>query len=247
MTLEAQYRAIYDLFYKFWVRDAFLQAKFSRFEGLTDSEQAEVDKAVGGRLEVVVRLHAADLGASWYMPRFPATWTALQVALDSETADLAMRFTESDEFELRVNDDADGRALAAWVQKLADTKPRKPPNKPKPEPPLKLAPWLPEVMRYERMIRGNWPDDANPRLERFEYDVGGICEALLEKQLFPVDEAPSPLHLLLHRDEAGVSEITLDADQSRVLRKLIDGEKAADEPAKLVAKCRRVLRQLEAM
>jgi hypothetical protein len=244
MSLEAQYRAIYELFYKFWVRDAYLQGKFREFKGLTERENEEVANAVGGRLEFVAGLHAGDIGANWYMPRFPASWTALQVALDRDSKQLAGRFTDTDEFELRVNDDFDGRALAAWVQRLADTKPRKPPNKPKPAPPLANAPWLPELLRYERMIAGHWPDDTSPRVETFEWDVGGIHDALLEKQLFPMDEEPAPLNLLLHRDEAGVTELALDHDQARVMRKLLARADLKDEPPKLVAKCRRALNRL---
>lgn len=244
MSLEAQYRAIYELFYKYWIFDAFSQGKFKRFKGLTDSEQAEIDKVADGRFNRVTQLHAADIGTNWYVPRFPASWMALQVALGLEQGDLVRRFTETDEFELRVNDDSDGRALAAFVQKLADTNPRKPPNKPKPEPPLKNAPWLPELLRYERMVAGHWQDDVNPRVEKFDWDVGGIADALLEKQLFPVDEQAAPLHMLLYRDEAGVSEVTLNAKQAAVMQKVLNQEDTSGDPPKLVAKCRRVLNQL---
>lgn len=245
MSLEAQYRAVYQLLYKRWIRDAWGQAKFERFDGLDDAENAQIHALDLARLEAVVRLHANDIGNNWYNPRFPASWIALQVALDCDQAELTRRLTNSDEFELRENDDADGRALAAFVQKLADSKPRKPPNQPKPQPPLHRAPWLPELLRYERLIRGHWPDANNPRLETFEWDVGGLIDALLDKQLFPVDEKPAPLHMLLHRDHVGVTEIALSPDQARVMGKLLSRKSTKDEPAKLVAKCRRVLNQLK--
>lgn len=245
MSLEAQYRAVYTLMYKRGARDAFEQGKFERFEGTDDAEAAEISKVAGLRQNVVVQLHANDIGNNWYMPRFPASWTALQVALGVDQRELTMRFTDTDFFEMRINDDSDGRALAAYVQMLADTRPRKPPNQPKPEPPLKNAPWLPELLRYERMIAGHWPDENSPRVETFEWDVGGIYEALMDKELFPVDETPAPLSLLLHMDEAGVTEVALNKEQARVMKKLLAREKLDDEPPKVVAKCRRVLNQLK--
>ncbi|MCB9893154.1 MAG: hypothetical protein H6839_01745 [Planctomycetes bacterium] len=242
MSLEAQYRALYQLMYKRGTRDAFEQGKFERFEGTTDAESAEIGKVAGLRQNIVVQLHANDIGNNWYAPRFPATWMALQVALGVDQPELTMRLTDTDAFELRVNDDFDGRALAGYVQQLAEFKP---PRGHKTEPPLAGAPWLPELLRYERMIAGHWPDDASPRVEKFDWDVGGVHDALLEKELFPVDEKPVPLHLLLHRDEAGVTEVALNAEQARTMKKLLGGEDTKDEPPKVVAKCRRVLNQLK--
>jgi len=239
MSLEAQYRAVYELLYKRWIRDAWGQAKFERFTGLDDAENAQLKQVDLLRLDNVVRLHANDIGNNWYAPRFPASWTALQVALGCNQAELTQRLTNSEEFELRENDDADGRALAAFVRKLADEKPRS-------QPVLHRAPWLPELLRYERLIRGHWPDAANPRLETFEFDVGGLIDALLEKQLFPVDEKAVPLSMLLHRDNAGVTEIALGPDQARVMAKLLARKPTGDEPPKLIAKCRRVLNRLKA-
>ena len=115
MSLEAQYRAVYALMYKRGSRDAFEQAKFERFAGTDDAEAEEIANVAGLRQNVVVQLHANDIGNNWYMPRFPATWTALQVALGVDQPELTMRFTDTDAFELRVNDDSDGRALAAFA------------------------------------------------------------------------------------------------------------------------------------
>jgi len=244
MSLEAQYRAVYDLFYKHWVRDAFLQAKFERFKGLTDAEHEEVWKAAGARLDFVAMLHAADIGANWYMPRFPASWTALQVALECDSRHLAARFTDTDEFELRVNDDSDGRALAAWVDRLASTKPRKPPNKPKSAPPLVHAPWLPDLLRYERLIDGHFPDEQNPRVERFEWDVGGIREALLERELFPVDEEPAHCAALLFRGPGGVNEAPLTGKQARVVSELLQGQTPEAKPG-IVSECQQLLKQIQ--
>lgn len=232
MSLEAQYRAIYKLVYKRGTRDAYQQGKFKRFEGTTEAE-AEQLKVLGGlRLDVVVRLHAEDIGNNWYRPRFPATWTALQVALGADQSELTRRFTDSDAFEMRVDDDRDGRALAAFVNQLSA------------DDAFDNGVWLPELLRYERMINGIWPDDTNPRVETFEWDVGGISESLLRKHLFPIDERPAPLDLLLYRDAAGVTEVALLPDQARVMRKLIAGESVSGEPPALVAKCRRGLRQI---
>lgn len=244
MTLEAQYRAIYELTYKRSARDAFSQAKFERFKGTDDAEAEQIHRISMHRLDVIVQLHANDIGNNWYAPRFPATWLALQVALGCDQAELTKRFTETEAFELRVNDDFDGRALGAYVQSLADMRPRKPPGEPKPAAPLVNAPWLPELLRYERMIAGHWPDERTPRVETFEWDAAGIQDALLDKELFPIDEKAIPLHVLLHRDEAGVSELMLTADQARVLNKLLAKAAVQEEDPKLVAKCRRVLRQL---
>ena len=228
MSLEAQYRAVYQLMYKRRTRDAFEQGKFKRFDGTDDAEAAEISKVAGLRQNVVVQLHAGDIGANWYAPRFPGSWMALQVALDCDQAELAMRLTDTDAFELRVNDDFDGRALAAFVDGLN----------------LPNAPWLPELLRYERMIAGHWPDQTNPRVEKFAWDVGGVLDALLDKQLFPVDETPAPLHILLYRDQAGVSEVTLNAEQAGVMQKVLNHEDTSNDSPKLVAKCRRVLNQL---
>lgn len=229
MSLEAQYRAVYALMYKRGARDAFEQGKFERFEGTNDAEAAEIAKVAGLRQSAVVQLHANDIGHNWYMPRFPASWTGLQVALGVDQPELTMRFADTDAFELRVNDDSDGRALAAFVDGLEV------PN----------APWLKELLRYERMIAGHWPDGESPRVETFEWDVAGVYDALIDKQLFPVDEKPAPLSLLLHKDEAGVTEVALNRDQARVMKKLIAHETLDDEPPKVVAKCRRVLNQLK--
>lgn len=234
MSLEAQYRAIYQLMYKRRTRDAFQQGKFKRFDGLDDAEAEQVCEVASLRQDIVVQLHANDIGTNWYMPRFPATWIALQVALDCDQAELTMRFTDNDAFETRLNDDSDGRALAGFVNGLMASSKA-----------LDGAKWLPELLRYERMVRGHWPDETNPRVEAFGWDVGGIADALLEKELFPVDEVASPLHLLLYRDDAGVSEIALSADQARVMLRVLNNQPIDDEPPKIVAKCRRVLNQLK--
>lgn len=232
MSLEAQYRAIYQLVYKRGTRDAFQQAKFQRFEGTTDDESKQLKVLSSLRLDVVVRLHANDIGANWYAPRFPVTWLGLQVALDEEQAQLTGRLTQSDAFELRVDDDRDGRALTAFIEELATDKK------------LDNAPWLPDMMRYERLISGIWADDVNPRVERFGWDVAGIGESLIEKRLFPVEEEPSVCEVLLFKDEAGVTEIALHDEQARVMRKMINKQNVKDEPAKLVAQCRRALRKI---
>lgn len=232
MSLEAQYRAIYELVYKRSTRDAFQQGKFERFPGTDDAEAEQLRSLNGLRLDVVVRLHADDIGNNWYQPRFPATWIALQVALGKEQAELTRHFTASDAFELRVDDDRDGRALAAFVDRMIEKEE------------IRNAPWLPELMKYERMINGIWPDETNPRVETFKWDVSGVAESLLEKQLFPMDEKPVPLDVLLYRDEAGVTEVALLPEQARVMKKLIAKQSVNEEPPKLVAKCRRALRQI---
>ena len=43
-----------------------------------------------------------------------------------------------------------------------------------------------------------------------------------------------------------LSEVTLSSDQARAMAKLLRNEDTKDEPAKLVAKCRRVLNQMKA-
>jgi hypothetical protein len=228
MSLEAMYSALYRLFYKRGSRDVLQQLRIPPVPGLTEAEQHELGISCGGRFEQVVQLHAQDIGHQWYMPRVPATWGALPVALECDESEVVYRFAESDEFELRIDDDADGRALAAWVDNLRKRK-------------NLHAPWLPDLLRYELLLGAKWRDETTPRVEGFDWDVVGIREALLDQGLFPTDEEPRKYAALFHRDEDGVSEAPLNREQAKAMRTLLAGGDVSAFSSGTLKKCRKLL------
>lgn len=230
MSFEAQMTAIYRLFYKEPAREAFLGGGVPPVDGLTDSELAELRAVPAARLRRVVELHRGDIGRGWYQPRVPATWMALQGVLEVSEDELVGMLTGSDAFETRVNDDADGRALAGFVEELAEAGR------------LVDGDWLVDLLAYEQLVRGAWDGVARceamtdsggsaPRfaLRRFEWDVRGIVAAVLESGLVPSGEERMEHWMLFGRDEEGVSELEVDEDSAPVMAALLHGERVGDE------------------
>lgn len=231
MSLEAMYSALYQLFYKRSARDVLQQLRIPPVPGLTEAEQHELGITCGERFEVVVALHSGDIGHQWYMPRVPATWRALPIALECDESEVVSQFTESAEFELRIDDDADGRALSAWLDNLRKRR--------------KLgARWLPDLLRYELLLGGHWRDERTPRVELFDWDVAGIREPLLELGVFPLDEKPRKYAALFHRDQSGVSEAPLKGAEAEVMKKLLAGTQPANASAKVVKRCKTLLQRM---
>lgn len=231
MSLEAMYSGLYRLFYKRDARDVLQQLRIPPVPGLTEAEQHELGISCGGRFETVVALHANDLAHQWYMPRVPASWTALRTALDCDDANVVQQFTASTEFELRIDDDADGRALAAWVDNLRKGK--------------RLdAPWLTELLRYELLLGARWRVDVASRVEVFDWDVPGIREAILEQGLFPTDERPRKYSALFHRDAKGVLEAPLNREEARLMAILLAEGDTQHERASLIKRCTKLLNEI---
>lgn len=230
MSLTAMYSALYALFYKASARRDFPQQL--PVSDLRDSELRELRAIDPARLSAVIALHQGDLAHQWYAGRVPASWLALRVALDTDDAGLVESFTGSDAFELRVNDDADGRALLAFVEALAGSG-----N-------LQDAPWLPDLLRYELVLNARWVDLPSPRVEEFAWEVPGIRESLLSRGVFPTDEEPLRYGALFHREGAETLEAPLDRDESRVARALLTGQDVNAEPPRLVKRCRALLREV---
>jgi hypothetical protein len=207
MSFAAQMTAIYRLFYKSSAREAFFAGGASPVQGLTEPELAALRAIPPQRLARIVELHRGDIGRGWYQPRFPAAWLALQAALDQPEDAVVAMLTEADAFELRVNDDADGRALAEFVREIDGTGM------------LGEAPWLRELLDYERLLNGDWRAiegclwvHGALALMEFTWDVGGIRSSLLEQELFPTGEEQSGSLVLFHRDGEGVSEVEVEPD-----------------------------------
>lgn len=229
LQLELQFRTLYRLYYKRNEREAFLRKGEPPVRGLAARELAQLKAVEPARLRRVVELHAGDIGAGWYRPRVPATWLALQAVLEVPEDELVHRLTESAGFESRVNDDSDAAALAAFVDGLSNE--------------LRQTPWMADLLRHERLVGCPWPSGPNPRLVRFDYDVGGIREALLVQGLCPTDERKHATHLLLFRGPAGVNELAVKPRDAEVLAALIEGRKP-DAAPRVVERCRAMLREV---
>jgi hypothetical protein len=235
MPLEQMYTALYRLFYKRDARDAFVGAqRAAPTAGLTETELAQLKQLDGMRLKTVVQLHAGDIGRQWYQPRVPASWLSLQVALEIDEPELVARFAESDAFELRIDDDADGRALATWVQQVGETGE------------LEDAPWLPDLLRYELLLGARWTGDQNPRVEVFAWDVQGIRESLLEHEVFPTDEPSRKYGALFFRNAEGVAEAPLNREEARVMQAVLDGADTSREKTGLIKRCHTLLAEIRA-
>ena len=81
MSLQAQFTALYRLYYKRNERETFLRHGTPPVPGLSETELAQLRAIEPARLRRVVDLHAGDIGLAWYRPRVPATWLALQAVL----------------------------------------------------------------------------------------------------------------------------------------------------------------------
>jgi len=211
MSLQAQFSALYRLYYKRGEREAFFRAGKAPVPGLNPAELRQLKLLEPARLQRVVDLHAGDIGNQWYRPRVPATWIALQAALEIPEAELVHRLTESPGFEDRTNDDSDARALAAFIagqsQQLRDT------------------PWLHDLLRYERLLAGLWDKGSNPRVVNFDFDVAGVRESLLQNNLCPTDEPARSTWLLLYRGKRGVNEMRVKRHDAQALEALLAGHK----------------------
>ena len=201
MSLEAQWDALYRLFYKRDARSAFASGKLPA--GLTKPEAEQFRAIDPARLNMVVLLHTPDIGG-WYRG-VPATWLALQATLNCNELELVGRLTSSDAFELRINDDEDCRALAGFIAQL-------PPQQ------TRDSRWLSDLLRYELLIAGKWPDERSPRVETFKYDVDGIRRALIEQQLCPTEEKAGQHAILFHRGKREINEVALKPDQAAALQ-----------------------------
>jgi uncharacterized protein len=228
-ALERQYRRVYELVYKNEVRDEFMRGDKSAAQGLTGPHAAQIDTLDRERIKAVAEMQADDIGTNWCLRRFPATWTALMVALDCTHVELAKHFTGSDAFETRLHDDTDSRAFAAFVHSLGD---------------VDDAPWLEDLLRYERLLAGHWTAGTNPRVEEFGWDVAGIHHALLEEELFPTDEEPARRAVLLYKGTAGVNEAPLTRQQAEVLQAILNGKEPKGR-AKTISECERLLKEIQ--
>jgi len=214
MSFDAQMTAIYRLFYKQHARDAFFANRTPPVEDLTADEMAALVAIPKQRLSRIVELHRGDIARGWYESRYPATWLALQHVLSSDADAVVAQLTESDAFERRVNDDADGRALAAFVDELMLNDR------------LSEAMWIPELLMYEQILAGHW--DAIKKWSwrsgsvaalGFSWDVQRIRSSLVDDSTFPIQEEAYDLCLLFSRDDEGVSE----AEISRPMLSLMGG------------------------
>jgi uncharacterized protein (UPF0276 family) len=222
-ALAAQYRVVYELMYKRDVLESWPEVPV----GPLTPEHAEQVRAVDAeRLAVIVRLHADDIGNNWYLPRFPATWLALQAGLECTQAELTRRFTSSEAFELREHDDSDGRALLAFIEGL------------------ELEGWLAPLLRYERLLNGIGLEPGVPQLERFEWDVPGIREALLQHSTYPDGEVPAPAAILLYRTPQGVHEAALTRRQAQTIEAILQG-KPPNAPAGVIRECEQLLNDIQ--
>lgn len=242
MSFAAHMTAIYRLFYRQSVREAFFAMGKPPVDGLSESELASLRAIPRARLGRIVELHRGDIGRGWYQPRFPASWLALQAALGVAEDSVVAMLTESQAFELRVNDDADGRALAAFVGEL-EASDR-----------LAEAPWLPELLDYERLLNGAWGGLESCRwihgslaLKEFTWDAAGIRDSLTNQDLFPTGEEPAESLALFCRDVEGVSEAQVDgdtADAVAVVCGLADNASAGNPGRKAIQDAKRLLRDL---
>ncbi|MCC6574079.1 MAG: PQQ-dependent sugar dehydrogenase [Planctomycetes bacterium] len=197
MPLREQWDALYRLFYKRDVRSAFASGQLP--PGLNKHEADQFRAVDPARLNMVVQLHTPDI-AGWYR-HVPATWLALQAVLDANEYELVGLLTASDAFELRVNDDEGCRALAGFIAALPTRDTRD-------------AGWLGDLLHYELLIAGRWPDERSPRVEKFRFDVEGIRRALVEQRLCPTGETPGQHAILFHRGKSEIGEAALNPDQA---------------------------------
>lgn len=229
MSLETQWDALYRLFYKRDVRAAFSRGTMP--DGLTRQEIEQFRSVPADRLNVVVGLHAPDIGG-WYRPRVPATWLALQATLECDERELVQRLTASDAFELRVNDDEGCLALNGFIHMLSSRH-------------LKQSPWLADLLRYELLTAGSWPDERSPRVETFRYDVEGIRRALLEQSLCPLGEKSREIAILFHRGASEIGEAALNTAQAKWLAAHVSG-KVPQGDASLKKRCLGLLKAVGA-
>lgn len=230
MSLELQFRALYRLYYKRDEREAFLRDGRPPVAGMDAATLAPLRALEPARLRRVVDLHARDIARQWYVPRVPAAWLALQALFEAPEDEVVHLVTGSGTFESRVNDDSDCRALAGFVDALGEK--------------LREMPWLPDLVRYERLLGCEWPGGPRTRIEHFSFDVTGIRESLVRDRICPTDERRRHTWLLLHRAHREVRELAISPNDSEVIAALVAGRRAKADERKL-KRCRKLLRDLE--
>ncbi|MHC4841128.1 MAG: hypothetical protein ACYTDT_09265 [Planctomycetota bacterium] len=220
MSLEGMFSTIYRLYYKTDDRQKFVFDGSLPDEPLTDDEAKQIRNLEPARLNRIVELHQNDLGFQWYRPRFPATWNALQATLDITEAELVSSITNSDAFELRQDDDKSGSALQGFIEQEIER--------------LTDAPWLDDLLHYERLLTGQWPEDENLRLEEFSYDIPGIYDALLNEDICPLDEPEDQFILMMFKTDESIREGQINAQQAEEVMTALQGGEVTAEARSLI-------------
>ncbi|MCF6227829.1 MAG: hypothetical protein L3J82_04060 [Planctomycetes bacterium] len=220
MSLEGQWSAIYRLYYKADDRLPFIENGQLPDEDLTDDEAAQLKNIEAARLERIVELHENDLGFQWYRPRFPACWNALQATLSVTEAELVSKLTNSDAFELRTDDDKSGAALQGFIEQEIEN--------------LTDAPWIEDLLHYERLLLGQWPDGQNLLLEEFSFDVQGIYGALLDEDICPLDEPEDQFILMMFKTKDDIREGQVTAQQAEEVMQALQGGETTSEAKALI-------------
>lgn len=232
MPLREQFSALYALYYKRNARDAYFQPGHKPVAGLTAADLKLLGSIDPLRFETIVKLHQRDIAGQWYRAKVPAAWLALGATLGLDDAELVEALTSSASFELHLDDDRDCAALLGWISELA--KARKLPD----------ARWLPELVRYELVLAGRWPGDANPRVESFAWDVESIASSLLRDHTLPLGERPRRYVALFHRDAKGVSEARLSAVEAAAMQALLQGKQEGLD-ARALKRCQKLLKEIQ--
>lgn len=220
MSLEAMFSTIYRIYYKADDRQKFVNDGQLPDEDLTDDEAKQLKGIEAARLTRIVELHENDLGFQWYRPRFPACWNTLQATLDVTEAQLVSKLTNSPAFELRKDDDKSGSALQGFIEQELDN--------------LTDAPWIEDLLHYERLLLGQWPDEQNLLIEEFSFDIPGIYNALLNEDICPLDEPEDQFILMMFKTEDDIREGQITAQQAEEVSKALQGGKATDEAKALI-------------
>ncbi|MEE9311084.1 MAG: hypothetical protein V3V10_01605, partial [Planctomycetota bacterium] len=189
-------------------------------EDLTDDEAAQLKNIEAARLKRIVELHENDLGFQWYRPRFPACWNALQATLNVTEAQLVSKLTNSDAFELRRDDDKSGAALQGFIEQEIDN--------------LADAPWIEDLLHYERLLIGQWPDEQNLLLEEFSFDVQSIYGALTNEDICPLDEPEDQFILMMFKTDDDIREGQITAQQAKEVMQALQGGETSSEAKALI-------------
>jgi hypothetical protein len=216
MSHAALMTALYRLFYKRSERQAFAQSGQLNIKNLSAADLALLRAINPARLARSSELHAGELPAPWYGWRAPATWLALKATLDCSDTELAMRLTQSDAFELHIDDD---RTLAALVGFVAQELARKDSQL------AREAPWIGELLTYEKAVAGLCTDASGQQptylVLEFNWDITGIWASLLERNLCPTGESEDTNCLVLFTDQRGVNELQVSSEQASVMQALV--------------------------
>ncbi|MCA8939744.1 MAG: hypothetical protein KDB07_08055 [Planctomycetes bacterium] len=236
MSFEGLFTAIYRLYYKEGVRDAFM-SDGSLDLPLSDQERGLLERVDQTRLATIIELHANDIWAGWYANRFGASWEALRLILGFKSnAELVRKLCNSDAFEKRINDDRFGDALEAFIFEERLRNPEGFAN----------APWLADLFEYERLLTREIGDEFEAALGRFAHRVDHLAQ--LERpwaKLPKVGKLKGQFLVLVGASPAfGISEIEV-ADELcfAVLSRLLGAERPEEA---LIAKAdKKKLKQLE--